>query len=54
VLSGVQEIKIIHGVGEGVLLRAVRDHLQGDHRVATSRQGEHAEGGMGVTIVRFR
>jgi len=50
VLSGVQEISIIHGVGEGVLLRAVRDHLQGDHRVTSVRQGQQAEGGMGVTI----
>ncbi len=51
VLSGVQEIKIIHGVGEGVLLQAIRDLLKSDSRVGSSRQGMQGEGGVGVTFV---
>lgn len=54
VLSGVQEVLIIHGVGEGILLRAIRDLLQSDSRVESSRQGMQGEGGMGVTVVRLK
>ncbi|UCG53091.1 MAG: Smr/MutS family protein [Candidatus Latescibacterota bacterium] len=54
VLSGVQEIKIIHGVGEGVLLRAIRELLQEDPRVRSHRQGLPGEGGFGVTLVVLR
>lgn len=54
VLSGVQEVQIIHGVGEGVLLRAIRSLLQTDPRVASSRQGMQGEGGLGVTVVRLK
>jgi len=50
---GVQEIKIIHGIGEGILSRAVRDYLLGDPRVASTRVGEQVEGGAGVTFVQF-
>lgn len=51
VYTGVREVKIIHGVGSGVLMRAVRDLLQDDRRVESTRCGEQVEGGMGVTIV---
>jgi DNA mismatch repair protein MutS2 len=54
VLSGVQEVLIVHGVGEGVLLRAIRGLLQSDPRVDSSRQGMPGEGGMGVTVVRLK
>jgi DNA mismatch repair protein MutS2 len=51
VLSGVQEVRIIHGVGEGILLRAIRDLVRQDPRVESSRQGAQGEGGVGVTVV---
>lgn len=54
VLSGAQEVRIIHGVGEGVLLRAIRDMLRGDPRIESSRQGAQHEGGVGVTVARLR
>ncbi len=54
VLSGVREIKIIHGVGEGVLLKAVRELLKSDSRVGEWRPGGQGEGGVGVTIVRMK
>jgi DNA mismatch repair protein MutS2 len=53
VLSGIREIKIIHGVGEGILLHAIRDLLKHDPRVVSWRQGLQGEGGVGVTIVRL-
>jgi len=52
-LTGVHEIKIIHGTGTGVLSAAVREYLRGDARVEWFREGERAEGGAGVTVVRF-
>ena len=51
VLSGVREIRIVHGIGERVLERAVREYLQGDQRVESFRSGEQIEGGTGVTFV---
>jgi DNA mismatch repair protein MutS2 len=54
VLAGAQEVQIIHGVGEGILLRAVRTLLQADSRVASSRPGMQGEGGLGVTVVRLK
>jgi DNA mismatch repair protein MutS2 len=53
VYTGVREVKIIHGIGGGVLARAVRELLREDPRVGASRPGEQAEGGMGVTIVEL-
>ena len=54
VLSGVQEITIIHGVGEGILARAVREVLESDRRVESIRPGGPGEGGHGVTVVSTR
>jgi DNA mismatch repair protein MutS2 len=54
VLSGVQEITIIHGVGEGVLARSVREILVTDLRVGSIRPGGLGEGGHGVTIVTLK
>ncbi|UCH84126.1 MAG: Smr/MutS family protein, partial [Candidatus Latescibacterota bacterium] len=54
VLSGVQEITIIHGIGEGVLLHAVRERLRSDPRVESSRQGLPGEGGLGVTVIGLK
>jgi len=51
VLSGVQEITIIHGVGEGILARAIREVLASDPRVDSIRPGGLGEGGLGVTVV---
>jgi len=42
---------IIHGIGKGLLSRAVREHLEGHPLVKSYRRGEQAEGGAGVTIV---
>jgi DNA mismatch repair protein MutS2 len=54
VLSGVQELEIIHGVGEGILARAIREALESDRRVESIRPGGPREGGVGATIVTLR
>ena len=51
VLNGVNEVMIVHGVGEGVLVRAIQAALQSDVRVGSFRPGQAVEGGAGVTYV---
>ena len=52
-LSGVAQIRIIHGQGTGALRRAVREHLHGHPLVAHA--GPAAEqGGDGVTVVELK
>jgi DNA mismatch repair protein MutS2 len=53
-LAGLHEVVVIHGMGTGALRRAVREHLDGHPLVESYRQGEQAEGGAGVTVVRLR
>lgn len=54
VLSGLTEVKIVHGLGTGVLGKAVRESLARDPRVASVRVGDPMEGGTGVTFARLR
>ena len=49
-----EEIKIIHGVGEGILLKAVRNYLKTDKNVKEFRRGRYGEGENGVTIVTLK
>jgi len=50
-LAGLHEVSIIHGIGKGLLARAVREHLHKHPLVKSYRKGEQTEGGAGVTIV---
>jgi DNA mismatch repair protein MutS2 len=54
VMFGISEVRIIHGKGDGILRKVVRDHL----RTFSSVRGafdEHVErGGAGVTIVALK
>jgi DNA mismatch repair protein MutS2 len=54
VLSGLSGLRVIHGVGRGVLRSAVERHLRGHPQVATQRLGGVGEGGRGVTVVGLR
>jgi DNA mismatch repair protein MutS2 len=54
VVSGLGEMRIIHGLGRGVLKAAVERHLRGHPQVASQRTGELGEGGRGVTVARLR
>ncbi len=50
-LAGLSEVLIVHGIGAGILLRAVGEHLERHPLVKNFRSGEQGEGGKGVTIV---
>ncbi len=54
VLSGFHELRIIHGIGKGVLKAAVERHLRAHAQVESQRMGEGHEGGRGVTVARLR
>jgi DNA mismatch repair protein MutS2 len=54
VLSGLHELRIIHGIGTGALRVAVQKHLKGHVQVQSWRGGEGHEGGRGVTVARLR
>lgn len=53
-MAGLSEVTLIHGIGTGALLRAVREQLKGHALVKQFRQGRQHEGGNGVTIVTLR
>ena len=53
-LAGFREVTVIHGVGAGILQRAVREHLDGHPLVKAFRTGEQSEGGAGVTVVLLK
>jgi DNA mismatch repair protein MutS2 len=51
ILLGAGELRILHGKGEGVLRKVVRDVLKG-YKEVSSVSDEHVErGGDGVTVV---
>jgi DNA mismatch repair protein MutS2 len=52
-LAGLPEVTIIHGLGTGILMKAIRDYLKGHPLVSSHRKGTPAEGGNAVTIVRL-
>ena len=54
VLAGLGELRIVHGVGKGVLRAAVERHLRGHPQVAVTRLGEGHEGGRGATVAKLR
>jgi DNA mismatch repair protein MutS2 len=53
VLAGLSELRVIHGVGRGVLRDAVVRHLTGHPQVAGQRLGGVGEGGRGVTVAQL-
>lgn len=54
VLSGLEEVKIVHGVGTGKLREGIREHLRKHKNVAEFRSGKYGEGEAGVTIVKLK
>jgi DNA mismatch repair protein MutS2 len=53
-LHHMEELEIVHGSGEGVLRRAVRDFLRGHREVKAFHAADIGQGGDNVTIVRLR
>jgi DNA mismatch repair protein MutS2 len=54
VLAGITELRIIHGIGRGVLKAAVERHLRSHPQVSGQRMGDGFEGGRGVTVATLR
>lgn len=54
VLAGLSELRIVHGVGRGVLRAAVERHLRDHMQVASQRMGLVNEGGRGVTVATLK
>lgn len=54
VMSGLSEVRVIHGKGTGAVRSRVHELLRGEPRVDDFRLGLVGEGGSGVTVVRFR
>jgi len=50
-LAGLNQVKIIHGIGTGILAGAISDFLQDHPLVEEFRKGHAEEGSGGVTIV---
>jgi DNA mismatch repair protein MutS2 len=53
-VSGLSQLRIIHGVGRGILRSAVERHLRQHPQVSGQRMGELGEGGRGVTVATLR
>jgi DNA mismatch repair protein MutS2 len=54
VMGAFSELRIVHGIGRGILRAVVERHLRGHPQVASQRLGEAGEGGRGATVVRLR
>lgn len=53
-LGGLKELRVIHGIGEGILKKAVAKHLKKHRYVESFREGRFGEGGKGVTVVYLK
>ena len=53
-MAGLKEVTIVHGRGEGILMKTIRDALKRNKHVKGFRRGNYNEGGDGVTIVTLK
>ncbi len=54
VLSGQTTLYIIHGKGEGILRKAIHEHLKRHRNVKSFRLGAYGEGESGVTVLELK
>ena len=54
VVSNLEEVRIVHGVGTGKLREGIREVLRTHKNVAEFRYGKYGEGETGVTIVKIK
>ena len=52
-LCGLSEFSVIHGTGEGILQKGVRDYLHSNRNVKSYSFARPEEGGFGKTIVKL-
>jgi len=50
-MAGLKQVKIIHGIGAGILAGAIREYLRDHPLVESFRKGSEDEGGEAVTVV---
>lgn len=53
-LSGLKQVRVVHGKGSGALRRGVQDYLRTNPHVGSFRLGMYGEGDSGVTIVEIK
>ncbi|MGN0733740.1 MAG: endonuclease MutS2 [Emergencia sp.] len=53
-VAGLEEVTVIHGRGEGILSKGLRNMMKRHKHVASFRKGNYNEGGDGVTIVKLK
>ena len=53
-LAGLPTIRVVHGVGMGILRRTLRDYLKKHPHVTGIEEPPYNEGGQGVTMVSLR
>lgn len=53
-LAGLAQVRIVHGVGLGILRKALREQLEGHPHVARVSEAAPSEGGAGATVVELR
>ena len=53
-LADLQEVTVIHGVGKGLLMKAIHEHLDSHPLVKHFRSGTLEEGSSGVTVLQMR
>ena len=52
-MAGIEEVRVIHGIGTGALRRAVQEFLSSHPSVDGFRPGEREEGGAGATVAKL-
>ena len=53
-ISGLNQIYVIHGKGAGILRRTLTEYLRNHRDVASVRLGDFNEGGAGVSVVKLK
>ncbi|MEM6522770.1 MAG: endonuclease MutS2 [Bacteroidota bacterium] len=54
VLFGRNEIKILHGKGDGILRKIIREHLKGAPYIESIRDEHVEQGGAGISVIQLK